>query len=188
MNVRFTNRSGGTSGSCERRCTSTNETRQTTPTTTDPSTSGSANPRPGPSTSAAVTPASPSAPSTEPKMSGCPPICSSHDSGTYRRVNHTHSSAIGTLTRNASRHDHSCTSTPPSSGPTAPAIPPSPDHAPIARARSARTNDDWMIASAPGVSSAPPMPCSTRAATSISVDHASPHSTEETPNHATPSR
>jgi hypothetical protein len=110
----------------------------------------------------------------------------SHDSGTYLRVSQSTTSPTGTLIRNASRHDQACTSSPPSSGPIAPARPDSPDHAPIARARSSRTNADWMIASEPGVSSAPPMPWRARAATSISVFSATPHSTDETPNHTTP--
>ncbi len=187
-NVRFAKMSGGTSGSCWRRCSTTNDASATTPTTAPPTTSGSSTPRPGASTSAAVTPARPSAPSTDPQTSGRPPMVLSHDSGTYFLVSQITASPSGTLIRNASRHDHACTSSPPISGPIAPAIPPRPDHAPIALGRSSRTNDDWMIASAPGVSSAPPTPCSTRAATSISVFSATPHSIEDAPNHTTPSR
>ncbi|MFE0152853.1 hypothetical protein ACFWY5_37325 [Nonomuraea sp. NPDC059007] len=45
---------------------------------------------------------------------------------------------------------------PPSSGPIALAKPPSPDQVPTAHGRWPRTNEAWMIAGEPGVSSAPP--------------------------------
>ena len=68
----------------------------------------------------------------------------------------------------------------------APAIPPSPDQAPMAGPRSSFRNDASMSASDPGVSSAPPTPCSARAAISISTLGATAHSSEATANHATP--
>lgn len=43
-----------------------------------------------------------------------------------------------------------------------------------------------MIASEPGVSSAPPTPCRTRAAMSTPTFGASPHSSEAAANHTTP--
>ena len=45
-----------------------------------------------------------------------------------------------------------------------------------------------MIASEPGVSSAPPMPCSARAAMSTPMSGASPHSAEASANQITPMR
>lgn len=81
-----------------------------------------------------------------------------------------------------------CTIHPPRNGATAPAMPPSPDHAPIARPRSAAPNDDWMIASAPGVSSAPPTPWRARAAMSARTSGASPHSRDASANQMTPTR
>ena len=45
-----------------------------------------------------------------------------------------------------------------------------------------------MSDSDPGTSSAPPMPCSTRAATSSPVVGASPHSSEAAANQTTPTR
>ena len=45
-----------------------------------------------------------------------------------------------------------------------------------------------MIASEPGVSSAPPTPCSTLAAMSTPMPGARPHSAEDSANHTTPMR
>ena len=72
--------------------------------------------------------------------------------------------ATGTLMRKAQRHPGPSTSHPPTNGPIAPATPPSPDHAPTALARSLLRKLAWRIARLPGVSSAAPTPCSTRAA------------------------
>ena len=65
-------------------------------------------------------------------------------------------------------------------------MPPSPDQAPIAGARSSWTKAPWIIARLPGVSSAPPTPCSTRAAISTSGFGASPHSSEASANQIVP--
>ena len=58
----------------------------------------------------------------------------------------------------------------------------------MARARSSGWNVDWMIARLPGVSSAPPTPCSTRAATSTPTLGASPHNSDASVNHTAPIR
>ena len=68
--------------------------------------------------------------------------------------------------------------TPPTNGPIAAAMPPSPDHAPIAGDRSSGAKTPWIMARLPGVSSPPPTPCSTRATISTSAFGASPHSSE----------
>ncbi len=88
--------------------------------------------------------------------------------------------------RNTARHDTALTSQPPSSGPSAAPTPVSPDHAPIARARSARRKLPSIIASEPGVKSAPPIPCRKRAATSAPALGAAAHSAEASVNQATP--
>ncbi len=75
---------------------------------------------------------------------------------------------------------------PPSSGPMAAAVPPRPDQAPTAFGRSCAENVAWMIASEPGVSRAPPMPCRARAAISVSMLGARPHRAEATANQTTP--
>ena len=107
-------------------------------------------------------------------------------SGTHRCASHTVSAASGRLIRKIQRHDAWSTSSPPTSGPSAAAMPPSPDQAPIARLRSSERNAPWIIARLPGVSSAPPMPCSTRAAISTSAFGASPHSREARANQIVP--
>ena len=66
------------------------------------------------------------------------------------------------------------------------AIPPSPDHVPMALPRSSGRNDAWIIDRLPGVSSAPPTPWSTRATMSWTGDWASPHAAEATVNQTTP--
>lgn len=52
--------------------------------------------------------------------------------------------------KNTQRQLTASTSQPPSSGPSAPAMPPRPDHTPIARARSWDAKDAWIRASDPG--------------------------------------
>ena len=88
--------------------------------------------------------------------------------------------------RKTHRQEATWISQPPTNGPTAVATPPSPDHAPIARARSCGANVAWIIARLPGVSSAPPTPCRARAAMSSGAVGASPQSSEATANHTTP--
>ena len=107
-------------------------------------------------------------------------------SGTCRRATSTTTTASGALMRNTQRHEATWISQPPMNGPTAVATPPSPDHAPIARARSCGANEAWIIARLPGVSSAPPTPCSARAAMSSGAVGASPHSSEAIANQTTP--
>ena len=68
----------------------------------------------------------------------------------------------------------------------APAMPPSPDQAPIAAARSGPWNDAEISARLPGVSSAPPTPCSALAATSVPMSGARPQASEARANHTTP--
>ena len=57
---------------------------------------------------------------------------------------------------------------------------------PIARARSPGRNEDWISARLPGVSSAPPTPCTARAAASSPVLCASPQSSEAAANQRDP--
>ena len=95
--------------------------------------------------------------------------------------------ASGMLIRKTARHVHS-TSHPPRNGPTAPATPPSPDQAPTAAARSGPWNEAEIRARLPGVSSAPPMPCSARAAIRTSTVGARPQASDASANHATPMR
>jgi hypothetical protein len=138
--------------------------------------------------SAYVMPASAAAASAAPATSKRPVAASSRLSGTYRSVTATTSAASGRLMRNTHRHPGPSMSQPPTNGPAAEATPASPDQAPTARARSSGANDAWMSAKDPGVSSAPPMPCRMRAATSQPIVGASAHSSEAAANHTTPIR
>ena len=113
------------------------------------------------------------------------PVCGSLVSGTARAQTST-SAATGTLMRNAHRQPGPSTSQPPTNGPIAPNTPLKPDHAPTARERSSRWKLAWRIARLPGVSSAAPTPCRTRAATSTSMLGAAPHSSEAAANHTVP--
>ena len=110
----------------------------------------------------------------------------SRDSGTCRFAMSTTAKATGPLIRKIQRHEATPMSQPPMKGPAAPAIPPSPDQAPMARARSPGRNDACRIARLPGVNSAPPTPCNAREAISIPTFSASPQSIEASANHSTP--
>jgi hypothetical protein len=131
-------------------------------------------------------PPSASAANTAPAMSKPPCTEESRDSGTCRTVTASTAAASGRLSRKTQRQPADCTSQPPRIGPTADATPPSPDQAPTARGRSSGANVAWMIASEPGVSSAPPTPCSTLAAISTPILGARPHSAEDSANQTTP--
>ena len=133
-------------------------------------------------------PARASAASTAPAMSNRPCAVGSRLSGTCRLVTASTATASGRLIRKIQRQPIEPTIQPPRNGPIAPATPPSPDQAPMARGRSSAANVDWMMASEPGVSSAPPMPCSARAAISTPMLGARPHSADESANQVTPMR
>ena len=83
-------------------------------------------PRAGPSVSARMTPARPTAASSAPGTSSVPVASSSRVSGTAARVTTTTTTANGKLIKNTNRQPHGArpTSTPPSTGPRAVATPP----------------------------------------------------------------
>ena len=89
--------------------------------------------------------------------------------------------------RKIHRHDAASTSQPPRNGPTAEATPLRPDQAPMARARSCGRKLASRMARLPGVSSAPPTPCTMRAATSRGALGATAHSSEAAANTTMPS-
>jgi hypothetical protein len=68
------------------------------------------------------------------------------------------------LTQKIARHDRASTSAPPPAGPTTVAIPVHAVQVPTALPRAGPSKVDATIASEPGTSSAPAMPCSARAA------------------------
>jgi hypothetical protein len=89
--------------------------------------------------------------------------------------------------KNTRRHDTALISQPPRNGPAAVAMPPSPDHAPMAAERWSLAKEACKMARLPGVSSAPPTPCRARAAISTGAFGARPHSSDATANHTVPS-
>ena len=98
--------------------------------------------------------------STAPGTSKRPVAAASRLSGA-RRTNAIAATHNGTLMAKIHRQLAWSTSQPPSSGPTAAATPDTPAQVPIAAARSCARKALWISASAPGVSSAAPTPCST---------------------------
>jgi hypothetical protein len=101
-------------------------------------------------------------------------------------VTATVTATSGRLIRNTQRHPTLPTSQPPRNGPMALATPPRPDQAPTALDRSSGANEDWMMASEPGVSSAPPIPSRAREAISIGALTATAHSADASANHTSP--
>ena len=93
----------------------------------------------------------------------------------------------GTLMAKIQRHEAVSISQPPMNGPMTVAIPAHAVHDPIAPPRSLGVNAITITASALGVSSAPKMPWSARAATSVSIVGAIAQSSDATPKPATPS-
>lgn len=88
--------------------------------------------------------------------------------------------------RKMARHETASTSQPPTKGPRAVVTPASPDHAPMARARSSGRKLESIMARLPGVSRAPAMPWRSRAATKSSTLGAAAHSTEAAVNRPAP--
>ena len=111
----------------------------------------------------------------------------SSDSGTCRAATTTTKAASGRLMRKIHRHEAASTSQPPRNGPIADAVPLSPDHAPMARERSSGRKLASRMARLPGVSSAPPTPCTTRASTRNTAVGATAHSSEPMANTTMPS-
>ena len=107
-------------------------------------------------------------------------------SGTCQSAMGIATTAIAGVIKNAARQETSSTSQPPSTGPTAIAVPLSADQAPMAFALSFPSNDAPTIASDAGTRSAPPAPCTARAATSCPGPGARAHQTEAAAKIAAP--
>ncbi len=126
--------------------------------------------------------------STAPSTSKRPVELSSRLSGTCRAATAITIAASGRFSRKIQRQPGPSTSQPPRNGPTAADTPPRPDQRPTAAERSSGWNTAWSIASEPGVSSAPPMPCTARAAISTSMVGAAAQAADAAANQTTPSR
>src|SRR6478752_2092858 len=183
-NVRSANSDSGTSGAEFRFSTRTNTAESARPTAPTATTGGLQPSRPA-VVRAYVTALR--APTTQaaPRTSSRPALSRLPDSGTCRTAMTTTATATGTFTRNTQRQ-FSVTSQPPRNGPIAAATPPSPDQAPIARARSPWAKLAEMMARLPGVSRAPPTPCSARAAIRTPAVGASAQPIDASPNQIVP--
>ena len=130
--------------------------------------------------------ARPPAPSTAPGTSIRPVAVGSRDSGTWRTAMASTTAMRGRLSRKIQRHEAAPVSHPPRNGPMAVVTPPSPAHAPMARARSAGWKAADSSARLPGVRSAPPTPWTSRAATSTSMLGAAAHTADAAANQTRP--
>ena len=92
----------------------------------------------------------------------------------------------GMLIRKISRHEPIASSSPPSSGPSTPAIVPQAVQLPIAPPRSDSGKVRTITASEAGVSSALATPCSARAAIRKPIEGAIAHSSDAAPKPITP--
>ncbi len=92
---------------------------------------------------------------------------------------------MGMLRKKAQRQEK-LTSQPPSTGPIAVVMPLKPDHVPMARPLRVGSKEAEMRARLPGTRSAPPIPCTARAATSHGTDVATPHAIEANAKSTTP--
>src|SRR6185437_582800 len=108
--------------------------------------------------------------------------------GTWRRVAHATAAATGTLIRKIGRQLPACGSHPPRNGAIAAETPLNPAHVPIAWVRSPGAKAASMIARLAGVISAPPIPCTARAAMSQPMLGAAAHSTDARVNQLKPAR
>jgi hypothetical protein len=95
---------------------------------------------------------------------------------------------IGTWTKKIHCQPSRSTSTPPASGPTSVATPAVAPHRLIATPRRSGGKIRVMVDSVCGVSSAAPMPCTTRAAMSVSILAARPHHNDAAVNTVNPTR
>jgi hypothetical protein len=123
-------------------------------------------------------------PARAPGQSALPEAEVSRDSGTCRRVIHPVTAATGTLIRKIGRQLPVSSSHPPRKGAIAADTPLNPAHVPIACVRSPGA----MVARLAGVISAPPIPCTARAAMSQPMLGAAAHSTDAAVNQLSPAR
>src|SRR5689334_2530123 len=94
--------------------------------------------------------------------------------------------ASGKFSTKISRHDHTCNSHPPATGPTAANTLVHADQVPIARPLSPPEKDADRIESPCGISSAAPIPCTARAATNCPNENDAAHPAEASANSPTP--
>ena len=109
------------------------------------------------------------------------------DSGTKTAVSTMAAAQMGRLIQNTDRHEMVSIRRPPTMGPSDIEMPTTAPQIPRARARSTLpVKICEMIDSATGFSIDPPMPCSKRAAMSVSMDGARLHASDPTAKTASP--
>ena len=174
--LRPRNRCIGTIGASVRSSQSTNAVSSTAPATKPVSTSGVVQPASPPRIRPSTTPSSPPVASTVPRTS-------SRRTGPRLSVRPNHASGSsttpsGTFTQKIHCHEAASTTAPPITGPSATASPPMAPQAPTAAPRfSGRTLADSSVRLS-GTITAPPMPCTARAAISTPMFGASAETTE----------
>ena len=109
-------------------------------------------------------------------------------SGTSQYASPSPTMPIGTLTKKIHAQPSASTSTPPASGPTSVATPAVAPQTLIATPRRSAGKMRVIVDSVCGVSSPAPMPCTTRAAISISMVPDRPHHSDAAVKTARPTR
>ena len=107
-------------------------------------------------------------------------------SASRARASGTSVTPIGTLIQKIQCHEAACTTAPPTSGPSATAIPLTPDQTPSAIPRRSGGKASASSVSVSGVTIAAPTPCVARAAISRPIDGASAAAAEDSVNSADP--
>ena len=185
--LRRRNSPSGSIGSLARASYARKAPSSTIPPISGMNTAGLDHPSRGCSISANTDPPSPAAHSSAPgRSTRRPPGSRGAALGTATRISTTQAAARGMLIRKISRQEPIGSSSPPTSGPSTPAIAPHAVQLPIAPPRSDSGNVFTITASELGTSSAPAMPCTIRATTSTPIDGAIAHASDATPKPATP--
>src|SRR5215211_7068154 len=154
------------SGSVARRSRITKPTTASAEIASGPSTTGVDQPHCWDCESPKTSPTRTMQSSTVPLMSGCWCSVRTRAAATCRSASRTAAIASGTLTSSTARHEKAEVSTPPMVGPSAPATAAAPPMVPSAQPRRSGGYVAPTIATVVGSISAPPTPCTTRAASS----------------------
>src|SRR5215208_1443378 len=157
----------GTIGCAARRSQATNPASSTLPPVIATTIAGLVQPSPFPLTSPQTTPNKPALTSARPGRSRAPsgPL----DSRSRSIASGSRTTPMGTLSQKIHCQEMPSTTAPPTSGPAATARPATPDQAPSATPRRSRGTASLRIVRLSGVTMAPPIPCTARAAISQSA-------------------
>src|SRR3954451_10156947 len=183
----FATSAPGTSGSRLRRSIITKAASSEAPTSPPPTIADDPQPSVGPWTSAKTTSVTPPVTLRAPGKSKLRVPAWGCAGGISANASARASAANGTLTKNTARHPRPCVRTPPSRTPTTSPAAPAPPHAASARLR-ARPSANVVLSSesVAGNTSAPPSPCTLRAASWTSALVARPPGSEPPADSARP--